>query len=443
MVALFRQRSASTFFLHRVFLANAFRLPPKAVETYRNDDSGEHAKPYPGTNVEHRNRIEFHVRVSTHRLLLGPGQSSMFRRFYSNAVQRLSSLDIATEWTYIPDFLDIFKSDLTAATVDSLAGRRLLQQSPSFVKDLWTIDKHITGLVLKLPRFFNPKAHQARDRAFNAVLDWQSWATQNFNPEAIDSEGNDPFWGCGFFRERQNLFLNIDGFDRHAIASEDLSFIWSANTNAIVSSFWITLEAFRDVSLLRAIREEVQPCVQTGPDNQLLFDVPKLVGQPLLQAVFAETLRLRVHGFLIRRPEREALQVNSWTIPRNHWCIASSTPASMDPDFWCQGENSSHSVSHFWPGRFLRRDTKTNALTYSLGGTEGYWVPFGGGPHACPGRIFTKRQNILALAVMVTLYDCDVLATEKDMGLKAGTYPLGSVPPHGSVPVRLRRRVFL
>ncbi|OTB09271.1 hypothetical protein M426DRAFT_7286 [Hypoxylon sp. CI-4A] len=390
--------------------------------------------------VPHNNRVEFHIRLSQQRLLLGTGQSSLFRRFYSNATERLSTLEIGQEWSYLSDFMDIFKTALTSASVDSLAGPTLLLRHPSFANDIWAIDEYITGFLLKLPRFINPEAHRARDRALAAVLDWHAWANQNFTPESVDAEGNDPFWGCKFFRERQKAFYNMDGFDADAIASQDLSFIWSANTNAIISSFWITLEVFRDAALLRAVREEVQSCIDARPDSEVPFNIAKLLQQPLLQAVFAENLRLRVHGFLIRRLALGDIRINNWTFQRNHWCIASSTPASMDPDFWCTGENSGHPINEFWPGRFLRKDPETKELSFSLAGTQGSWVPFGGGPHACPGRIFTKRQNILALALMVTLYDCEVLADKSAMELKSGIYPLGTIPPQGKVPVMMRRR---
>ncbi|KAJ0108222.1 hypothetical protein J7T55_000187 [Diaporthe amygdali] len=442
VLGLFRQRSQSTLFVQRLVLENAFLLPKAATRLYLQDNSGPDAKPFAGSMVRHHNRVEFHARISQQRLLLGSGQSSLFRRLFSNITMRLSSLEIGQEWENVSDLLDVFKSNLTAATVDSLAGPALLQRHPSLVKDIWTIDKNIIGLLLKMPRFMNPKAHQARDRALEAVQDWQAWARQNFTPDAVDEEVNDPFWGSSFFRERQELFLAMDGFSYDAIASEDLSFIWSANTNAVVAAFWLSLEAFRDAELLKAVREEVNSCMQLGPDGQPLFDVPKLIRQPLLQAMFAENLRLRVHGFLVRRP-REDMQINKWTIPRHHWCIASSTPASMDPDFWCTGNSSGHPVDQFWPGRFLQKDPESNALVFSLAGTEGNWVPFGGGAHACPGRILTKRANILALAVMVTLYDCEVLASDEELALNSGTYPFGSIPPRGNVPARIRRRAMI
>lgn len=113
----------------------------------------------------------------------------------------------------------------------------------------------------------------------------------------------------------------------------------------------------------------------------------------------------------------------------------------MDSEFWCTGESSAFPVDRFWPDRFLKRDMSTNIVQFSLAGTEGHWVPLGGGPHRCPGEMFTKRQNILLLALMVTWYDCEVLATKKDQGLKFGVFPLGVIPPRGKIPVRIRRRV--
>lgn len=135
-------------------------------------------------------------------------------------------MDIGQEWTTGPDLLDVFKAKLGAVAVDSLAGPALLQRHPNFVNDIWGIDDGIISLLINVPRFMKPKAHQARRRALDAVLDWQAWARQSFTPEAVDEYGNDPFWGTSFFRDRQDVFMNVDGFNYDAMASEDLSFIW-------------------------------------------------------------------------------------------------------------------------------------------------------------------------------------------------------------------------
>lgn len=226
LVGLFRQRSQSIMFLHSFFLENGFRLPGAAAATYRRDNSGPHETPVPGTTVLHHNRVEYHLRVSQQRFLLGTGQKALFSRLYANMTTRICSLDIGHDWATVPDLLDLFKANLSAATMDSLVGPGLLQRHQGFVNDLWAIDKGIVCLLLNAPRFVNAEAHKARDRALSALCDWQDWARQNFNPESIDEGGDDPFWGSSYFRTRQETCMRMDGFSNDAIASENLSLIW-------------------------------------------------------------------------------------------------------------------------------------------------------------------------------------------------------------------------
>lgn len=156
--------------------------------------------------------------------------------------------------------------------------------------------------------------------------------------------------------------------------------------------------------------------------------------------MFAESLRLHIHGFFLRYLERGSIVVNGWDIPKDHWCIASNTPAHMDPEFWCTGEAQGHPVEEFWPWRFCRRDVDTGELKFSLEGTEGHWIPFGGGPHTCPGRMYAKRLNFFTLALMVTMYDCDVLASDAQLQMDGKKFPCGAIRPCDAVPVRMRRR---
>ena len=59
----------------------------------------------------------------------------------------------------------------------------------------------------------------------NAVQTWQQHAREHYSNSALDSNGDDPYWGSSFFRERHNMFLEMDGFDYAAIASEDFGAI--------------------------------------------------------------------------------------------------------------------------------------------------------------------------------------------------------------------------
>jgi len=71
------------------------------------------------------------------------------------------------------------------------------------------------------------KAHRIRRRAIEAVKTWQQHARDHFTEAAVDENGDDEFWGSGFFRERHDMFLNMDGFDHDAIASSDFGAIWA------------------------------------------------------------------------------------------------------------------------------------------------------------------------------------------------------------------------
>lgn len=61
----------------------------------------------------------------------------------------------------------------------------------------------------------------------DAVKAWQEHARTHFNSSAVDAYGDDPFWGSSFFRERQEMFLEMDGYDHAAIASQDFGAIWA------------------------------------------------------------------------------------------------------------------------------------------------------------------------------------------------------------------------
>ena len=243
-----------------------------------------------------------------------------------------------------------------------------------------------------------------------------------------------------------------------------------SNTNAILAAFWANLEIFRDAALLREIRRNIRSSLGSSDPSNLSFDIEKLVGQPLLQSVYAETLRLRVHVYMTRCPERKALEINGWTFPKDQIVLVSSTPAHLDENAWNRGRNGSRPLTKFWAERFLvyRDDpysgpqrkaigtswSKTNASEslrteevnrkpvpeFLMSGMTGSWIPYGGGPRACPGRHFAKREIMLMCALMVSLFDVEVLADEKALEMNSADYGLGTLRPVGKVPFRIRRR---
>lgn len=201
------------------------------------------------------------------------------------------------------------------------------------------------------------------------------------------------------------------------------------------------------------MRAEVDVCALRGDDGRIHFDIDRLLRLPLLQAVYAETLRLRMHFYIIRMPDRVDMNIRDWIIPRQKVIVTPTTVAHMDSETWSTGLQNAHPVDRFWIGRFLRypsqgEDVKdkprnpASAPTFSTKGLEGAWIPYGGGPRQCPGRHFAKRQIVLTTALMISLFDCEILKEGRDAleNFTLSGFGSGVSLPAGKVPVRIRRR---
>ena len=188
------------------------------------------------------------------------------------------------------------------------------------------------------------------------------------------------------------------------------------------------------------MRTEVNSCILINySDGHVRFDVDQLLKVPLLQSVYAEVLRLRMHFYLIRMPDRTDMKIRDWIIPRQKVICISTTAAHMDPKTW-NTEDNKYPADVFWGERFLRYPKDSSNPIFSMKDTEGSWIPYGGGPRQCPGRTFAKRQIMLTAALMVTLFDCELLDGDKmDEDLKS--FSMGIAHPATKVPVRIRRRV--
>lgn len=197
--------------------------------------------------MEARNRIDYRVHLSLARFLEGEGLSPFWNRFVDNVTQQVSGLydRVGVNWDSHADLMKLVGDETTIAIINSLCGPYLLRLNPQFLGDFWAFDRNLqtylqgTGsnrqtemyIVLMrrigMPWFLAPKAYAARKRVLNAVEVWQQHARDHCDSSTIGVDGDDPFWGSSFFRERQAMFLEMDGFDYSAIASQDFGAIWA------------------------------------------------------------------------------------------------------------------------------------------------------------------------------------------------------------------------
>lgn len=201
------------------------------------------------------------------------------------------------------------------------------------------------------------------------------------------------------------------------------------------------------------MRAEVDSCVVKCADGRIRFDVDQLLRLPVLQAAYAETLRLRMHFYIIRMSDTVDINIRDWVIPRRKVIVTPTTVAHMDSKAWSTGLKNEHPVDQFWIGRFLKYPPKSangntqtrkpaSSPTFSTKELEGSWIPYGGGPRQCPGRHFAKRQILLTTALIVSLLDCEILKDGRDMQEDFTLKGFGSGVSHpaGKVPIRIRRR---
>ena len=165
-----------------------------------------------------------------HRYLAGRSAFLLSQRFQSNLEDRIRAHQAfaVTEGVVLENFLDFFTNDVTAALLDAICGKGLLKRNPSFPQSFWIFCDNIPTFMKRTPQFMAPKAYKAREEVLAAMMDWQKWADENFNEGTtlLDENGDDPFWGTSFFRDRFSTFVYEMGFDVRDMASMELGFLF-------------------------------------------------------------------------------------------------------------------------------------------------------------------------------------------------------------------------
>ena len=261
-------------------------------------------------------------------------------------------------------------------------------------------------------------------------------------------------------------------FDLRLELISQLKAEYSANANAISSAIWVLVEIYRDPQLLARVAEEVTNARRppTNGDGPIAFDMAKLCAGPILQSVYAETLRLRIAVLISRVPEDDDFHLGEWVLRKKRVITMSTVTASMNEELWSSGgEGDPHPLTEFWAERFLiypdrpqsgpiranvasAKDAQMRAPAldpptstkpvFSIEGLAGGWIPYGGGPWMCPGRHFAKQEMIASFAMLFAYFDIE-LHTEEGFMPKPNMdfYGLGVLPPKGEVPFRIRRKV--
>ncbi|TRX92665.1 hypothetical protein FHL15_006339 [Xylaria flabelliformis] len=127
-------------------------------------------------------------------------------------------------------------------------------------------------------------------------------------------KGSHPF-GTGLGR----VLLAVKAWQQHARdhceESSGFGAIWAAR-KSITAASWTIFEVYREPKLLASLRAEVDACAVKSAD--------RLIRLPNLQAIYAETLRLRTHFYIIRIADRVDMNIRDCIIPKRRVVVTST-----------------------------------------------------------------------------------------------------------------------
>lgn len=219
------------------------------------------------------------------------------------------------------------------------------------------------------------------------------------------------------------------------------------------------LETVQRPGLLELVRAEIAPFISfasntTTPD----IDINELCQQPLVQSIYAEVLRVHNGTVLARVPQVSDYSIAGWSFPKDQHIMISTYDTARKLSVWNQGTlDDPHPVNEFWPERFIidpsnpasgpafHQESKqqgTGEKYFTLDGTLGSWIPYGGGSRMCPGRHFAKKELIVSMAMFLMSFDIELEALEGWIKDDPKYFMFGVMHPQGPIRARVRRRIF-
>lgn len=240
---------------------------------------------------------------------------------------------------------------------------------------------------------------------------------------------------------------------------------------------WFFYEILRDAHLQSRVSKILPPAALPSNKNQYsscvsVFDTPKLCANPLLQSLYAETLRLRVAVLVVREPARDNYSFQGWHIKKDEVLSISTRTEAMSKAIWSTGgQGDPHPLDTMWAERFIvdpedansgplripRKEKAHNHHTvaashdgdgstrqrFSMDGLSASWIPYGGGTSLCPGRHFAKQEIITTAAIFLTAYEMELEVRKggsKGPQSDMSCFGFGTMPPDRAIPFRIRRR---
>ncbi|KAF2811372.1 cytochrome P450 [Mytilinidion resinicola] len=414
-------------------LGRIFGMRSAALAAYRADDSGPFLKPYSGSAVLAKDRIDYITHADLLRELTGVGLGPLTSRTVRGVLSRVgeAEAELYGGWVEKADLFKLLRGVVGTSIMEALAGPALLELNPGFVEDFWEFDKSVPWFGHGIPAFLMPRAVRRRERLKGMLKRWYGYARERFEEGMVGEDGDgDPAWGSELMRRRQERLREVAGQDEDSMAASDLGLVWASVANIVPSTLMATFHLFAQPGLLDCVRAAIAQgnCRVEGSG----FDLKALMQIPLLASIYAETLRLYTNSYFATRSPHSATSLGRWMLPKDAIAMVNSRVSHMDSGVW-NAAHPSYPAQTFWADRFVNAEGE-----FSAEGFEGSWIPYGGGHAICPGRFLAKTVIILVIALMAERFDVEILNKSVDMDM--GKLGLGVLRPNKAIGFRIRRR---
>jgi cytochrome P450 len=173
------------------------------------------------------------------------------------------------------------------------------------------------------------------------------------------------------------------------------------------------------------------------------YDFSQLTEQPILQSLHAETTRCYSSNVSQRVVTTPVFALDEkYTITEGTTVFIYNKYTGLFTSGWtaARPHAASRPLETFWAERFLVPE-KGKSWRFSDAGLSGTWTSYGGGKHKCPGRHFARNVGIVALALLLGEFECELLDGEgEDVRPRIRDTAFGKIKPVRKVGARLRWR---
>ncbi|KAK4449078.1 cytochrome P450 [Podospora aff. communis PSN243] len=277
-------------------------------------------------------------------------------------------------------------------------------KEPGFNQAIWDLEHDLLKLTTGvLPSVIAPAGHRARALIARVLTEYYSGK-------------NDQDPSASVFVGARATALRNRNISDEDIGKIEMMVPFAALTNTVPSLFWLFSFIVSRPDLMLQLRDEVERGIVKREGDEVTVTASTSAIEercPLLWACYRETLRTTVHQVSSRVAMQDVTlndaEGRQYLLKKDAVVQMSIGSLNELEEYW--GPNP----ADFEPTRFLDFANRSKAAEGrgSPKAMRAAFIPFGGGLHLCPGRMFAAAEMMAFTSTMLLGYDVEPLDGKK------------------------------